>query len=96
MNTSYGGEPLHPSSTRPDAGTRAPAGRSYEYSAGLLLGMAIAGWLVIGIILWPLCIYMASRSRRMGDERGMTLAALIIASIGLSLVALCIVAVSFL
>lgn len=62
--------------------------QEYEYSAGLLLGMAIAGWLVIGIVLWPLCIHMASRSRRMGDARGTTLAALIIASIGASLILL--------
>lgn len=67
---------------------RSPSEPNYEYSAGLLLRLAIAGWLVIGLVLWPLCIYMASRSRRMGDDRGMTLAALIISVIGVSLAAI--------
>lgn len=53
--------------------------------------MALGGFFVIGIILWPLVIYMAHTSRKEEhDRRGMTTAAYVISIVMASILGLCI------
>ncbi len=44
----------------------------YKYSDKGLLAMTIGGFFFLGIVLWPMTVYMANKSRKMGDNRTMT------------------------